>query len=359
VQRIDSDPLTRCDLRNRVQAALTEFASEQEAQWSGVPDPVGPALSAAARFVLEGGKRLRPAFCYWGWRGAGGSDTEDIIGTAAALEWLHACALIHDDVMDGSWLRRGRPSVHCEFAAVHEAARWSGDAASFGRSAAILLGDLCLLWGDQMYCTAGMSELALARARARYDEMRVEPVLGQYLDLADQSRGSSSLDRAREVARYKSGKYTVERPLQLGGALAGGDSALLEGFSAYGGPLGEAFQLRDDVLGVFGDPTVTGKPVGDDLRDGKRTPLLLLSRERATPRERSLLDRSLGDRELSDETIHAIQTVVVDSGGLAAAEELIEQLTARSVGALTGLPVDVETHEFLQDIATVNMDRRR
>lgn len=353
-----SDPVGRCAVRSRVHAVLTDFVATQQRQWADVPEPVGPALAVLAQFVLSGGKRLRPAFCYWGWRGAGGADTDEIVAIAASVELLHTCALIHDDVMDGSQLRRGRPAVHGEFARLHARAEWAGDAESFGRSAAILLGDLCLIWSDELYCSAGMSPAALGRARSRYDQMRVEPVLGQYLDLADQAQGSSSLARARVVARYKSAKYTVERPLQLGGSLAGGDEELLDGYSRFGLPLGEAFQLRDDVLGVFGDVSVTGKPVGDDLREGKRTALVLLSEENASAAQRAVLHRHFGDAHLDRNGIDAVRAVVVETGGLAAVEALIEQLTAQALDALALLPVDDETRAALSDLAAASSRRQ-
>lgn len=338
------------EVRDRVDAALASFFVEQRVRWASVPDPVGAALASLGEFVLCGGKWIRPAFCYWGWRGAGGADCAAIVAVAASVELLHACALIHDDVMDASALRRGRPSVHRAFAGQHADAEWRGEAAEFGRSAAVLMGDLCLLWSDELYHSAPLAAHAFARARGRYDQMRVEPVLGQFLDLVDQADGLHSLARAREVARLKSARYTVERPLQLGAALAGATDDLLDAFSRFGLPLGEAFQLRDDILGVFGDAAVTGKPVGDDLREGKCTPLIMFSRLAASAAQREALDRFLGDPELGPAGIDALRSVIVGSGALARAEALIDELTDRSLRELAAVPVDTESRAALAEL---------
>ncbi len=203
--------------------------------------------------------------------------------------------------MDGSDTRRGQPAMHRRFAAQHRTAAWRGDADSFGTAIAILLGDMCLIWADEMLNTAGLPPEQLLRGRPVYDEMRTEIMAGQYLDILGQVTGDRSVEGAMNVIRYKSAKYTVERPLHLGATLAGGSPRLVAAYSAYGLPLGEAFQLRDDVLGVFGDPAQTGKPAGDDLREGKRTVLVAKTLERATPAESAYLEQHLGRPDLDVE----------------------------------------------------------
>ncbi|MFM8772557.1 MAG: polyprenyl synthetase family protein, partial [Actinomycetota bacterium] len=256
-------PLDADDLRPRVQKVVDDFIAGHHSILDGISDDLSP-LADAVSDLLGGGKRLRPAFCWWGYRGAGGPDTEQALRAAASLEFLQACALIHDDVMDGSDTRRGMPSAHHRFATLHRGAEWRGSPEAFGVGAAILLGDLCLSWADELLMTSGMDAAAITRAKAVYDEMRTELMAGQYLDLLEQARGGGSVERAMAVVRYKSAKYTIERPLLLGAALAGASPSMAHALSSYGLPLGEAFQLRDDVLGVFGDPVETGKPAGDD-----------------------------------------------------------------------------------------------
>jgi len=346
------------DLRARVSKALEAFSARQRARLDAISEDLTPVADALEAFLLDGGKRLRPAFAYWGWRGAGGGDSDAIVTAAAALEWLQACALIHDDVMDGSDTRRGRPSVHRQFATLHRGAGWRGEPASFGTAAAILLGDLGLIWADEMLATSGLPAEALSRAQPVYDEMRTELMSGQYLDLVEQALGGRSVAHAMRVARYKSAKYTIERPLHIGGALADADPMLLSTYSAYGLPLGEAFQLRDDVLGVYGDPSVTGKPAGDDLREGKHTVLVAMAVERATPEQAAMLRQHLGDPTLSADGVVALREVISQTGALAEVERLVDDLTAQAVAALDVPWLDVDAAHVLRDLAVAATARQ-
>jgi len=330
---VHRSPLDAEDLRVRVQKTLDEFLAAQVPQLDLISDDLGPMIDSIGG-LLSGGKRLRAAFCFWGWRGAGCADGEDIVRAATSLELLQACALIHDDVMDGSDTRRGQPAVHRRFAGLHRGNSWLGDPESFGTGAAILAGDLCLVWADELLYGSGMSTDELRLAKPVYDSMRTELMSGQYLDLLEQSRGGGSIERARKVIRFKSAKYTVERPLHLGAALAGAPAALLETYSAYGLPLGEAFQLRDDVLGVFGDPAETGKPAGDDLREGKRTVLVETTLQLAAPIDAALLRRQLGDPHLDEAGINALREVIGSSGALGHVEQLIVTGTEAALCAL-------------------------
>ena len=270
-------PLDVEDLRDRVHKAVDDHLSQQGASLDPLGPDLVPLLQAIADLVA-GGKRLRAAFCYWGWRGAGGPDCAEIVQAATAFELFQAAALLHDDVMDASDTRRGRPAAHRRMAALHRENGWEGDADRFGEAAAILAGDLCLSWSDELLSHSGLPAAAIGRARPTFDLMRTQLMGGQYLDVLEQvlprSAGGGTAERARRVIRYKSAKYSVEHPLLVGGRLAGAPPEQLAAYSAYGLPLGEAFQLRDDVLGVFGDPALTGKPAGDDLREGKRTVLV-------------------------------------------------------------------------------------
>lgn len=329
-------PLDAEDLRVRVHKVLETFLEEQQAVLDGVGDELLPVLGAA-QTLLSGGKRLRPAFAYWGWRGAGGADGPEIVRAAAALEFLQACALIHDDVMDDSDTRRGNPSVHRKFAGLHRTAQWVGSPESFGVGAAILLGDLTLTWADEMLFSADLPLTDLARAKPVYDRMRTELMAGQYLDLLEQAKGGGSVERALRVARYKAAKYTIEGPLHLGATLAGAPDELLTQYSSYGIPLGEAFQLRDDVLGVFGNPQVTGKPAGDDLREGKRTVLVAVAEERCSPTQQALLNRHLGDPHLTSEGVADLRTLIEETGALGFVEELIVSLVDESHRALNAM----------------------
>lgn len=342
-------------MRERVQQALDTFLDARTPYLAAIGDELAPVL-ASLRTFLAGGKRLRPAFCYWGWRGAGAADADGIVWAASALELLHACALIHDDVIDDSDTRRGQPSVHRQFAEHHRSSGWGGPSQSFGIGVGMLLGDLALAWTDEMFAATPLPPESLVRARPVFDLMRTELMAGQYLDLVEQARSDGSVELALRVARYKAAKYTIERPLHLGGALAGATDEIIDAYSAYGLPLGEAFQLRDDVLGVFGDPTETGKPAGDDLREGKRTVLIALTFERATPAQASVLHRHLGDHELDDDGLAALREVIVDTGAIAQLEDLIDSLTTQALDALE--PIAAPANTALRDLALAATSRR-
>jgi len=273
------------------------------------------------------------------------------VRAAASLELLQACALVHDDVIDRSATRRGRPSVHEQFATLHRDEGWTSDAAGFGAATAILLGDLFLVWSDAMFAASGIGDAALTRARPIGDAMRVELMAGQFLDVVEQARGGGSVERALRVARFKAAKYTIERPLHLGAAIGGGTDAAFAAFSGYGLPLGEAFQLRDDLLGVFGDPAVTGKPAGDDLREGKRTVLIALAIDHASPADRDVLQRQLGDPSLDDAAIAAVRDIVTRSGAAAEVEQMIQQRLVIALEALDHGGIAIGAREALIALA--------
>ncbi len=338
-----STPGTFDALRGQVQRALDTFLAAHPLT------DLAPELAAfdeAAADLLAGGKRLRPLFCVWGARGAGAPYDDDLVRAACALELFQAAALVHDDVMDGSDTRRGKPSVHRRFAALHASSGWQGDGAAFGTGAAILLGDLLLSWSDELLASSGLLNDA---ARAVFDTMRAELAGGQYLDLLEQVRPEPTVTTALRVAELKSAKYTIVEPLLLGAALAGHDRTAT--YTAYGMPLGVAFQLRDDLLGVFGDPEVTGKPAGDDLREGKRTVLVALALEGATPAQAELVRRELGNPALTAEGVAGLREVLVDTGAVAAVEERIEQGTTAALAALRGADLTEEAVTALTDLA--------
>ncbi len=353
-------PLDAEDLRVRVQKTLDEFIAAQVPTLDSISCDLGP-LTDAISALLMGGKRLRAGFCFWGWRGSGAADQEDILRAAAALELLQACALIHDDVMDGSDTRRGQPSVHRRFSTLHRGSRWLGDPESFGTGAAILVGDLCLAWADELLYASGLPAEHLLRGKPVYDAMRTELMSGQYLDLLEQSRGGGSVERALNVVRYKSAKYTIERPLHLGAALAGAPTELMDTYRAYGLPLGEAFQLRDDVLGVFGDPAETGKPAGDDLREGKRTVLVETALTLTSPAEAGRLRQHLGDPHLDEAGIDELRDIIGSCGALGQIERLIADGTETALRALDRAgagAVGEPARDVLADLAIAATSRR-
>ncbi|MTD59427.1 polyprenyl synthetase family protein [Amycolatopsis sp. RM579] len=286
-----------------------------------------PALARVFRgirdFVLSGGKRLRPLFCYQGWRGAGGTDDEEgVVVAAASLELFHAFALIHDDIMDGATMRRGRPSLH----------------RVLGQPLGILSGDLCLTWSQEMLDTCRLPVQRIREAQSVRHQMHTELMTGQALDLLEET-ANGSLSEALTIVRYKTGKYTVERPLQIGAVLAGGKPAVLRAYTDFGIPLGEAFQLRDDLLGAFGDPTVTGKSIMDDLREGKSTVLIAVARREATSEQADRIRALYGKPDLDEREAETLREVITDTGAPAVVEQMIAQRTERALTALDGAPI--------------------
>jgi len=316
-------------------------------RWSAFDDDLRAPMQQIATLVLGGGKRLRPSFCHWGFVGAGGApDDRRIVDAGAALELMHAFALFHDDVMDDARSRRGTPTAHTVFAEKHAAAQWTGESRRFGEGVAILIGDLAFVMADQLLLDAPRDAWVI------WNELRAELNIGQLLDIVGSVQRDRRLDKAERICRYKSGKYTVERPLHLGAVLAAPHRAveLLPALSAYGLPLGDAFQLRDDVMGAFGDEAVTGKPVGGDLREGKPTPLLARAVAAATPAQLTMLDR-VGSQDLSDDDVAAMQQILIDSGALAAVESQIAELTDAAVAAIARAPITAESCDELIALA--------
>lgn len=331
----------------RVEARLAEVLDAEARRWTAFEPDLAEPLGEIARLVLGGGKRLRPAFCHWGYVGAGGDDADPhVVDAGAALELMHAFALFHDDVMDDAASRRGAPTTHTVFARQHEAAGWAGEPRRFGEGVAILVGDVAFVYADRLL--AGASP----QAWEIWNELRIELNVGQVLDILGSVRSERRLDRAERICRYKSGKYTVERPLHLGAAMAAPHRTdeLLPALSAYGLPLGDAFQMRDDVMGAFGDTTVTGKPVGGDLREGKPTPLLARAAAAATPAQAAVL-ATVGRPDLTDDDVARIQQAIVDTGALAALEAHIAALTDEALAALAGAPITTDAKNELAALA--------
>lgn len=349
------------DVRDRVDAVLDKVLAGHRQALAQV-DPASVAMLDAIAGLIEGGKRLRAAFCYWGWRGAGGGDEDHApLIAAAALEMFQMAALIHDDVIDESDTRRGNPTIHRTFAERHcDGAHWHGDADRFGLAVAVLAGDLCLSWSNELMGQIAVTGVPLQNwrdARRMYDLMSTQLMAGQYLDVHEQAEALGTVQRALHVIRYKSAKYTIEHPLLIGGSLAGAEPAVLQTYSNFAVPLGEAFQLRDDLLGVFGDPAQTGKPSGDDLREGKRTVLVALAGSSCTPAQRQRLQECLVAADPTQTQIDDARDILSASGAVAQVEQMIERRVAEATGALENGVLELHAKDVLAQLVSTTTQR--
>ncbi|HEX2236382.1 MAG TPA: polyprenyl synthetase family protein [Actinomycetota bacterium] len=322
------------ELRAEVDGELRRFLAARRAELPEANDLV----AEIERLLDSGGKRIRPAFCYWGYRAAGGRHGPEAVRAAASLELLHTFAIVHDDIMDSSEERRGIPTVHVRH----------------GVDVALLVGDLALVLADDLFLASGFPPVAAGRAFEWYSRMRQQVIAGQYLDLQLARHPVVSEASARRVAVLKSGRYTIEHPLAIGASLAGAAADLLTRVLAFGAPLGEAFQLRDDLLGIFGDRSATGKPVDSDIREGKRNvPFAKAIELLAEPGRASLVAGWGGGAALNDADVARLRALVEDSGARAATEALLEALTEESLAALTRLPIPPEARAALEELAHV------
>ncbi len=338
-------PSSLASIAKRVDERISVLMDAELARWSAVDADLVAPITALRSLVLAGGKRLRPAFCHWAHVGVGGDpDNDQVIDVGAGLELLHTFALVHDDVMDGSKTRRGMTAIHMQFIDAHRQFGGRGEDRRFGEGVAILVGDLAFVYADLMFTGVNVDAVKI------FNELRIEVNIGQYLDLLGSVRGEPSIESARRICQYKSGKYTIERPLHLGAALGGKLSSVEAELTAYGMPLGEAFQLRDDLLGAIGDDQLTGKPVGDDLREGKPTALIAEARASATSGQRELLHR-VGDPALTDEEISDMQSVLKSTGAVARVAKNIDGLRDQAIDAIKGAHLSPESVEALTELA--------
>jgi len=355
--RLAAVPVELIDLRRRIDVRLAEVLDAEHSRWSSFDGLLDEPISRLRAFSTNGGKRLRPAFCHLGHIAAGGDPgNTGVLDAGAALELLHVFALIHDDVMDGSSLRRGEPTIHQHFGDRHAVSDWIGESRRFGEGVAVLVGDLALILADSLLSAAGPTAWSI------YNELRIELVMGQLLDIVSAASPLQDPEISQKISLFKSAKYTVERPLHLGAALAGRLDECAEAFTGFGLPVGEAFQLRDDVLGAFGDESKLGKPVGGDFRENKPTQLVLHAQAVAQDQHLSpALEvlAHLGDPDLTPAQIVAIQEVIEATGGRAAVESRIDSLLSQAVDALDSVDLERDAQDQLVGLALYCAHRDR
>ncbi|MQY12840.1 (2E,6E)-farnesyl diphosphate synthase [Streptomyces sp. RB5] len=341
--------------KDRVDAELDGFLSEEAGELLAVDASLKP-VAEQLRQAAAHGKRLRAAFCYWGWRAAGQPDGEALLRAAASMELVHAAATVHDDLIDDSPLRHSLPTPHV---ALREAVPGRpGTRAAAARCLAILVGDHLMSLAGRLFVTSGLPAAYLARARPVWDALARELIAGECLEILHTGAGPDP-GVSLKVARFKTAKYTVEQPLLIGARLAGAAPALRAGLSAYGLPLGEAFQLRDDLLGLFGETGRTGKAALDDIRAHRPTTLLALAWQTAGPAERDRLTALLGRRDLDEEHLHEVRELLLSLKAPEQVEDLIASRVGEAVGRLDGLGLPGHARRALAELARLATDRHR
>ncbi|MGW6456447.1 polyprenyl synthetase family protein [Streptomyces sp. NPDC055078] len=337
--------------RAKIDTALDAFLTDK-ARAAARQNMPGEMAALLTDFLAAGGKRIRPLLCLTGWHTAGGRGHPlPVVRTAASLEMFHAFCLIHDDVIDRSDTRRGHPTVHRALATRHAPGRTVTAANRLGAGAAVLIGDLALTWSDELLHTAGLSHRQLTGVLPLLDAMRTEVIYGQYLDVLATNTPGVDVGRALAICRYKTAKYTIERPLHIGAALAGAEQSLLDSLSAFAIPLGEAFQLRDDLLGVFGDPARTGKPALDDLREGKATVLIALALRHATRTRADQLRALLGHRGLTHDQAATARDIITATGAVHHVETMITERYGQALQHLQAIAPEPTSARHLRDLA--------
>lgn len=360
-----STPTSIDSIPDAARAQLSAYISARRPEIEAIGEPVSTAVDHLSNFVLGGGKRIRPLYGWAGFVGAGGlekgtEDPEAVLRAVSSLEFIQACALIHDDIIDSSDTRRGSPTIHRAVAAEHSQGQHFGEPGHYGLSVAILVGDLALAWADDMFADSGISPEAFARAREPWRGMRTEVIGGQLLDISLESSGSEDMTLSRSVNRFKTAAYTIERPLHIGAALAGADEELIEAFRGYGHDIGIAFQLRDDLLGVFGDPGITGKSAGDDLREGKRTELLsqaLAHADDVDPEAAAELRAGVGTVS-EPEDIARLADIIAWTNAPEQMEQRIDELTRSGLAHLDRARVPDSVRSTLHSLAIRATERR-
>ena len=315
----------------RIDEVLHEFVQQETDRLIAINSDLKP-VADQLRVATAEGKRLRAAFCYLGWRSTGQPHTEAAVKAAAALELVHAAALVHDDIIDGSHTRRGEPTVHVALQSAIDDRRWRQDGAV---GLAILVGNLLLSWAAQMFGSCGLPRAFLARALPIWSLLARELVAGECLEILRTGEMHGE-EQSLEIVRFKTAKYTVERPLHIGAALGGGGPRLMEVLTRYGVPIGEAFQLRDDLLGVFGDAVNTGKANLDDLRGNKPTTLVAIALSSAPDEDRADLLRRLGRSDLDRDDLDTLREIMERAGARDRVEAMIAERAGSARAALTG-----------------------
>lgn len=348
---------TLLSFKEKFDPLLLEFLDKKITEAEGIDSQAADLTREIKRMAQTGGKRIRPAFMFYAYKASGGKDEEAAIYTSQALELFHTFALIHDDIIDRSDTRRGAPTAHTYFQSLHGKQNLIGDAAHFGLASAILAGDLALSYAHEVFVTSSFSDEAIRTAQRYYNLLWMEVILGEQLDTLGGMKKDVAEKDILTMLALKSGKYTIERPLHIGAALADASDKVFQGFTGYGIPLGQAFQIQDDILGMFGTEEKIGKPVTSDIAEGKKTLLIIKAVEQGNKTQKGIIQKALGNPQVTEQDLEIVKNVVIDAGSLAHSQDLAKKLIEKAKKALSKVVLEKESRDYLLGIADYMLTR--
>jgi len=347
------------DFRDQLETRLQQWLTEKEAEAAAESGASRELTETLTRFVARDGKRIRPALLYYTYSACGGQSDEKVMPMAMSVELLHTYLLIHDDIMDHADVRRGEPAAHVIYTELHRDQGWQGSSEHFGESVAILLGDLAQTYSLELYSSVDLAPEVAGEFRQQFSVMCQEVVLGQYLEMTAGYREHLEEDELLRVLRMKSGRYSVERPVQLGYLLAGAPEATRQALEVYGLQMGEAFQLQDDLLGMFGDAKTVGKPVGADLVEGKFTLVIHHAMRHLADTDRAVLQRALGNPNLDPDEMARVQGLIEASGARQKVQDMVEERLNQAREALATVSLAPDGAGFLEGLIAYLRGRKR
>jgi len=301
-------------------------------------------------FTLRGGKRLRAALVYYGYRCFSNKNLKEIIKASVTMELIQSYLLIHDDIIDNDDLRRNGPTLHISYKNIAKRKYKKIDSNHFGLSMAILAGDICAAFANEIMAKLKIKEKNKIQALNVLNHSLHHVIYGQVLDVLSELRIITNKD-IEKIHRLKTATYTIESPLHIGALLAGAKQKHLKTLSNYAIPLGKAFQIKDDILGMFGEKEKVGKPVGSDIKEGKKNLLILKALESATPAQRQAIEEALGNQDLTKNQLNQVRAIVIKTGSLSYSQNLAKNLVKKAKSAIKSAKFRPVGKNFLLKIA--------
>jgi len=343
--------------KQKVDPELENFFQKVITENKKIDINIAGAIDYVRQITLAGGKRARAAFMYFGYLAAGGKDKNAITKASISIELIHSFLLIHDDIIDQDNLRHGITTTHIHYDKMAKKFFKNKNAAHFGNSMAIVVGDMINTLGNRALLESKFPPDRIAQAAQYLQRIIFMTIVGETEDILIENRGQATEKEILQMYRNKTAKYTIEGPLHLGAILAGANTKFLQVLSNYAIPAGIAFQIQDDILGVFGTKSKTGKPVDSDIRQGKQTILVAIALEKANQKQKAILKRCLGNNNLSAEDLADFKKVITDTGSLKYAQTMAAKLIVKAKTEITKLKIPKESKEFLINIADYMLNR--